>query len=326
MKSPNCATILDRTNPLAPTLRRLVMNPFSRWLLVTAFLGAGVVAAGASSGTIDYTDLLSRPLPKPTLTQHYGSAPNQFAELFMPRGHGPHRVVVLIHGGCWLTQIPGTPLMDYIAADLQRRGYAVWNIEYRRIGDAGGGYPGTFQDVAAALDSLRAVAPRYELDLTRIVAAGHSAGGQLALWAAARPHLPKTSALLAPNPLPISAVVSLAGIDDLEAYRQSGPSACGGPQTIDALVGPPTAAHRDVYSDTSPARLLPIGVSQTIVSGALDPIVPQNFGQEYVAKAKAAGDPVQEVVLPGAGHFELIDPKSCAWKSILQIVAHDERA
>lgn len=301
------------------------MLTVSRFLLAFALIGVGVIVAGASSGTISYTDLLSRPLPAPTLTQHYGPAPNQFAELFMPRGNGPHRVVVLIHGGCWLAEIPGTPLMDYIAADLQQRGYAVWNIEYRRIGDAGGGYPGTFQDVAAALDSLRKIAPRYDLDLTRVVAVGHSAGGQLALWAAARPHLPKASALTQPNSLPIAAVVSLAGIDDLEAYRQSGPAACGGPQTIDALVGPTTAAHQDVYSDTSPARLLPIGVPQTIVSGALDPIVPQNFGHAYAAKAKAAGDPVQEVVLPDAGHFELIDPKSAAWKSILQIIARDER-
>lgn len=297
----------------------------SRFLLAFALIGAGVVAAGASSGTISYTDLLSRPQPEPTLTQHYGAAPHQFAELFMPQGRGPHRVIVLIHGGCWLAEIPGTPLMDYIAADLQQRGYAVWNIEYRRIGDEGGGYPGTFQDVAAALDSLREIAPRYELDLTHVIAVGHSAGGQLALWAAARPHLPKGSALIQPNPLPIADVVSLAGIDDLEAYRQSGPAACGGPQTIDALVGPVTGTHENVYADTSPARLLPIGVPQTIVSGALDPIVPQNFGRAYAAKAKAAGDTVQDVMLPGAGHFELIDPKSDAWKSILQIIAHDER-
>ena len=231
-----------------------------RWPLALVLAGAAFVAWSASSAPISYSDLLARPRPAATLTRHYGPAPNQIAELFLPKRKGPIRTIVLIHGGCWLAAIPGTVLMDYLAADLRNRGFAVWNIDYRRIGEDGGGYPGTFLDIAKAMDTLRNIAPAYKLDLSRLVVVGHSAGGQLAAWAAARPHLPRDSVLYEPDPLPVSAVVSLAGINDLADYRDHGPSACGGPSTIDALLGPPSTAHKDVYADTSPQRLLPLGV------------------------------------------------------------------
>jgi acetyl esterase/lipase len=292
------------------------MRKFPHMMLAASIMAAAFLAWSASSATISWSDLLNRARPQATLKRAYGVAPNQYAELFLPPGKGPHRVIVLIHGGCWLAEIPGTPLMDYLAADLQKRGYAVWNIDYRRIGDAGGGYLGTFLDVAKALDTLRDIAPAYDLDIRNIVVVGHSAGSQLALWAASRPHLPRDSALYQANPLRISSVISLAGIDDLEAFRADGPDLCGGPSTIDALVGPATGSHRDVYADTSPARLLPIDVKQVIISGQLDPIVPARFGDQYTAGAKVAGDDVSAVTLPDAGHFELIDPQSNAWKSI----------
>ena len=135
----------------------------------------------ACAGTISYTDLLARPRPQPTKVASYGSAKEETGELFLPAGKGPHPVVVLIHGGCWLVELPGTELMDYIAADLQARGYAVWNIEYRRVGGVGGGYPGTFLDVADGIDALRKLAPANALDLNHVVVVGHSAGGHLAL-------------------------------------------------------------------------------------------------------------------------------------------------
>jgi acetyl esterase/lipase len=298
------------------------MTGLSRVLWAASLAGAGFLAWSASSATVSYTDLLGRPRPPATLTRHYGSAPNQYAELFLPQTKGPHRVIVLIHGGCWLAEIPGTPLMDYLAADLQKRGYAVWNIDYRRIGDAGGGYPGTFLDVAKAVDMLREIAPAYDLNLKRIVLIGHSAGGQLALWDAARTHLPQASPLRTSDPLPVSAVISLAGIDDLESYRAAGPAACGGPQTIDSLVG---HDGQNSYVDTSPARLLPIGVKQVIISGDLDPIVPARFGNGYAEKAKKAGDDVMAITLPDSGHFELIDPQSAAWKKIEAIMESLEK-
>jgi acetyl esterase/lipase len=284
-------------------------------------LAAITFMTAAEAATISYTYLLARPRPQPTKVIRYGADKGQTGELFLPAGKGPHPVVVMIHGGCWLAELPGTELMDYIAADLQTRGFAVWNIEYRRIGGAGGGYPGTFLDIADGIDHLRALAAANALDLGKVVVVGHSAGGHLAVWAAARGHLPKTSPLYRKDPLPITGAVSLAGIDDLAAYRANGPAACGGPSTIDALVGPATAAHQDVLADTSPAALLPLGVKQEIVSGRLDKIVPTHFAVEYTAKAKAAGDNATALDIAGAGHFELIDPTSEAWKEIEPIIA-----
>ena len=294
------------------------MTNMYRWPLIPVLAGAAFVAWSASSAPISYRDLLARPRPEATLTRHYGPGPDQVAELFLPKRERPIRTIVLIHGGCWLAEIPGTVLMDYLAEDLQKRGFAVWNIDYRRIGENGGGYPGTFLDAAKAMDALRDVAPAYKLDLSRLVVVGHSAGGHLAVWAAARPHLPHDSVLYESNPLPISAVVSLAGINDLADYRDRGPSACGGPSTIDSLVGPPT--RKDVYADTSPSRLLPIGVRQVLVSGALDPIVPSRFAERYGALAKASGDKVELLTIAGAGHFELIDPTSDAWRRIEPVI------
>jgi acetyl esterase/lipase len=283
------------------------------------FLGlafTAILTLQTQAAPISYTDLLARPRPAPTKVASYGSTKDESGELFLPKGKGPYPVVVMIHGGCWLADLPGVELMDYIAADLQARGYAVWNIEYRRIGSAGSSYPGTFLDIADGIDALRPLAKANDLDLSKVVVVGHSAGGELAVWAAARGHLPKTSLLYRPNPLPITGVVSLAGIDDLEAYRARGPASCGGPGTIDDLVGKTSPTRPDVYADTSPARLLPIGAKQVIVSGSLDHIVPVPFARDYTAKAKAAGDRVQEMDIEGAGHFELIDPKSEAWKQI----------
>lgn len=276
--------------------------------------------APAGAAPISFMDLLARPRPAASMRIHYGSAPSQFADLWLPGGEGPHPVVAMLHGGCWRADLPGVDLMAYAADDLRRHGIAVWNIEYRRLGEPGGGYPGTFEDVAAAVDWLRNVASANKLDLKNVVAVGHSAGGHLGLWAAARPRLPKASVLRSGNPLPIKAVVSLAGIDDLAAYRDSGPPACGGPRVIDMLDGTGSRSPWDIFTDTSPVEMLPLGVPQTIVSGALDPIVPAPFGRAYAAKAKAAGDPVREITLADAGHFELIDPQSSAFEQIRSII------
>lgn len=265
---------------------------------------------------ITFSQLLEKPRATADHRIAYGADPLQFGELWLPQGRGRHPVIVLIHGGCWRADLPGTELMDYMAADLRDRGYAVWNLEYRRIGHTGGGYPGTFQDIAKGLDHLRALVPQYTLDLRRVVISGHSAGGHLALWAAARDRLPATSPLRVAKPLPVRGVVSLAGIADLAAYRATGPDACGGPTTIDGLVGLQGSKGREVFADTSPPALVPLGDRQIIVSGALDPIVPPRFGRNYASVAASAGDPATSVVLKGAGHFELIDPTSAVWPRI----------
>lgn len=266
---------------------------------------------------IAFRQLLDQPRQSADRRIAYGADPLEFGELWLPKSGDLHPVIVLIHGGCWRADLPGTELMDYMAADLRDRGYAVWNLEYRRIGHPGGGYPGTFQDVAAGIDHLRVLAPQHRLDLRRVAVSGHSAGGHLALWAAARDRLPGSSPLRTADPLPIRGAVSLAGIADLNSYRETGPDACGGPSTIDSLVGIQGTDGRDVFADTSPPALLPLGDRQVVVSGALDPIVPPRFGQAYATAAASAGDPATSVVLEGAGHFELIDPTSTVWPRIL---------
>ena len=267
---------------------------------------------------ITFSQLLARPRATADQRIAYGPDPLQFGELWLPRGTGRHPVIVLIHGGCWRADLPGLELMDYMAADLRDRGYAVWNLEYRRIGHPGGGYPGTFQDVAAGIDHLRAVSSRRRLDLDRVAVSGHSAGGHLALWAAARDRLPPGSPLRTAQPLALRGVVSLAGIADLAAYRQTGPDACGGPSTIDRLVGLQETGGRDVLADTSPPALLPLGDRQIVISGAVDPIVPPDFGRDYALAASTSGDPAISVVLEGAGHFELIDPTSAVWPAVAE--------
>lgn len=270
---------------------------------------------------ITFSQLLSQPRASADFRIAYGADPLQFGELWIPKSGRSHPVVVLIHGGCWRADLPGVELMDYMAADLRDRGYAVWNLEYRRIGHAGGGYPGTFQDIAAGLDHLRALGPQYGLDLRRVAVSGHSAGGHLALWVAARDRLPSTSPLRILAPLPIRGVVSLAGVADLRAYRETGPDACGGPSTIDELVGVQGRDDRNLFADTSPPALLPLGDRQIVVSGAVDHIVPPRFGQDYAAAAVSAGDPATSVVLEGAGHFELVDPTSAVWPRIVAAYA-----
>lgn len=288
---------------------------FRHAILAALFLVMGCTQSLAAP--IGFKDLMERPRKAPDHIIRFGSHPHQFGELWLPPGKGPFATVVVVHGGCWLAELPGPELMVYMSADLRDRGYAVWSIDYRRIGDEGGGYPGTFTDAAKALDMLRDLAGKYPLDLSKVVAVGHSAGGHLATWLAARRGIAKDSVLHASNPFVLRGVVSLAGINDLEGYRASGPDACGGPPTIDALVSAGARTGTDIYADTSPVRLLPSRVRQVVISGALDHIVPPAFGDSYAAAAKAKGDHVVQKTIVGAGHFELIDPTAAAWKDVM---------
>ena len=208
--------------------------------------------------------------------------------------------------------------MNPMAEALRDAGFAVWNIEYRRLGSQGGGYPATFLDVSAAADAMPAHAAHYGLDLHRVVAVGHSAGGHLAMWLAARLRLPANSPLRPAHPLQLAGVVSIAGILDLKGYREDA-MPCGGPDTVDGISG---ARHRsgDVYADTSPQALLPIGGHQVVISGVLDTIVPDRWRLSYVKAALAAGDKPVSLGMPDAGHFELIDPKSNPWPSVLAAI------
>lgn len=278
---------------------------------------AGAPADTDLGGLLTYRELLARPQTERGERIAYGAGPQQFGELWLPRGDGPHPVVVMIHGGCWQAALPGLELQHELSRALRDEGYAVWNVEYRRLGHGGGGYPGTFQDAAAATEYVRTLARSHPLDLTRVVTVGHSAGGHLASWVAARPRLPAGSPLRGADPLPVRGAVSLAGIDDLAAYRADGPDACGGPDTIDRLVDARGRAGADVYADTSPFAMTPIGARLRVITGGRDPIVPPRFGMAFAERAREAGDDVAYVTLPEAGHFELIDPQSAAWPRVL---------
>ncbi|HEX8580201.1 MAG TPA: alpha/beta hydrolase [Allosphingosinicella sp.] len=269
-------------------------------------------AAAPQPELMKWPALLTRERPQPSSTIRYGDDQMQVVDLWLPAGKGPHPTVLMVHGGCWQTEIADRRIMNWIANDLRGRGIAVWNIDYRGIDRAGGGYPGTFQDAAAAADALRDHAKAHNLDISRLVATGHSAGSHLALWLAARPRLPADSALRSPNPIPIKAVVSLGGLPDLELAATPPGSGCG-TEVIEKLVGPPTLSSRNVYADTSVPRLAPLGIRQVLVSGLQDRIIPTAYAEDYAKRMRAVGDKVDVRMVDRTGHVELIAPESQAW-------------
>ena len=284
-----------------------------RWF--AAVLGAvSATTAQAAPATVD--DYMTQPQVKADARIAYGPEPAQVVDLFLPTGKGPHPVVVLIHGGCYLAEYQGLTQTSGIAADLAQRGYAVWSVEYRKLGEDGAGYPGTFLDVADAVDRLRTEATRYGLDTRRVVAVGHSAGAHLGLWAASRATLPKASPLWRARPLKIRAVISLGGIGDLKPHAGVFAGACG--PSI-AQVAPPRT-----YPETSPAELLPSGAAVTMIHGEFDHVMPFDTGVAYAAKVRAAGDRGEAIEIQGAGHFDPVSPTTEAWKTV--VVPAIERA
>jgi acetyl esterase/lipase len=253
---------------------------------------------------------LSRPAPTAEIS--YGSAATQAIDVFIPAGSGPFPVVVLIHGGCWRA-LPNAAReqMRHLGVDLAKQGMAVWSIGYRRADEAGGGYPGTYQDVGLAIDRLRAEAPRYRLDITRTVLVGHSAGGHMALWAAGRDRLPATSALYVDKPFVPRQVVSLAGIGDLKTFAPTIPLICG-PGTAESLTGKATPQRPDIYADTSPVALGTKGVGIVMLSGVLDRLVPPYVAHDY-ALLRRDELAVTLVNVPDAGHFDLVTTGRPAW-------------
>ncbi len=289
--------------------------PLPRSLAAALAAGAALLSTGATA-TMTWEDLLARAVPKADARIAYGADPLQFADLWLPRGKAPHPVVLMVHGGCWQTSVAEAHLMNYIAEDLRANGIAVWNIEYRGVDRAGGGYPGTFQDVAAAADALRANGPRYGLKLDRVVAFGHSAGGHLALWLAARGRIPADSPLHSANPIAISTAISIGGLPDLEAAQRSPGDTCE-VDPVRKLTGTATPERPDVYRDTSPAAMMPFETPQVLINSSRDRIAPPSFADAYEARAKAAGVTVKRVVVADEGHVELIAPGTASWAAEL---------
>jgi acetyl esterase/lipase len=277
-------------------------------LLITACVGASVAPM-----TLEQYLALSGPAPSAHIA--YGPAPSQYVELFTPDGQGPFPVVILIHGGCFSKSFGGIEQMRGLAAALMAQGVAVWSVEYRRLDEPGGGYPGTFQDVAVAADALTGEASARHLDLDHLAAVGHSVGGYLALWLASRERIPEASVLRAPHPLPIRNVVSLGGIGELRVQTRHGLTACGYP--LAAITGEASTLRPDVFADTTPAQLLPNGSRTVLINGELDDYSPPREAADYAAAVRLAGDSIKTIVLPKASHYDEVAPHSPSGKLVV---------
>jgi acetyl esterase/lipase len=240
----------------------------------------------------------------------YGPDPDQFLEVTLPAGDAPAPVVVVLHGGFWRARY-GIELARPLAADLATRGWAAVAVEYRRVG-AGGGWPATLDDVAAAIDALPDVPGSARLDLTDVTVVGHSAGGHLAAWAAGRHRVPAGAPGAAPR-VPVTAAVLQAGVLDLAAAVAAD---LGAGATVDFLGGTPTELP-ERYAAADPVRLLPTGAAVLCVHGQADSTVPLEQSDRYAAAARAAGDQVEVAVVPG-DHMVVVDLGGEAWRRVVE--------
>jgi pimeloyl-ACP methyl ester carboxylesterase len=252
-------------------------------------------------------DVLGRIAPPPDFTVRYGEHPDQIADVRLPDA-ATSQLVIFVHGGFWRTEFDRAHAGP-LAADLAERGYAVATIEFRRVGQPGGGWPGTFSDVAAAVAAVpdllaKELAHRGlpAVDVDRPVLAGHSAGGQLALWYAA----------VAPDA--VRGVLALAPVADLIAAQRQGI----GDDAVTGLLGGGPEELPDTYASADPMAHLPLNVRTVIVHGTDDDRVPIELSRHYASAAARLGDDTRLVELDGVEHFGLIDPQSKAWPSVLE--------
>lgn len=313
---------VGRLNARAPHIPRNDVRFPMRTIIAVAIIALSSLVwaqnpPAASSGTprlMMPQDLTSVPAQAPDRRVTYGADVNQFAELRVPSGVGPHPVVVLVHGGCFKTYGSFADLAP-VGDALKGRGIATLNIEYRRVDQAGGGWPHTYLDVGHAVDQVRALAMEHRLDLSRVIIVGHSAGGHLAMWAAARSRVPRGSELYMANPLAVRGVVDLAGPLDLTANIEGYEGLCRD-RVITNLMGGTPASVPEHYAEASPMKLVPLGVPQVVVVGEYEEFVPLQFARAYVQAAERAGDRARLIVIPGVGHFEIASPRAAIWPKV----------
>jgi acetyl esterase/lipase len=279
--------------------------------------------------------LAHAPVP-PDATASYGEHPDQVVDFFRPVGGGlgrPAPLVVLFHGGAWRAPYDRQHISPLAAFLARRHGFAVASVEYRRGGESrgtAGRWPETLDDAAAATDALPGLAVAVlgadTVDPRRIVLAGHSAGGHLALWAAARHELPPDSPWHRPTPPPLRGVVALAPIADLTSARALG--VCG--DAVVQFLGGPEREHSEEHveehvearqPEADPAALVPTGIATTIVQGATDNDVPPQIAEAYATASAKAGQEIQLTLLDGVGHFALIDPSADAAAVVAEEIA-----
>lgn len=283
-----------------------------RPLLALLLLGTAVPAL-AQGGSRAVLNLAKTRVAAPALVARYGQDPLQKGELRLPTGKGPFPVAVVIHGGCWNAQMEDWQGTAPLAEALAARGIATWNIEYRRTGNPGGGYPGTFEDVAAATDYLATLAKTQPLDLARVAVIGHSSGAHLALWVASRPRLgaPIAGAMAVK---PVTAV-AIDGPGTLAPFVGIDAEICGAPAIVPFMGGTPVEKPA-AYVLASPQDHLPLGVHQLIVLGALGMMM-----EPYTQAALASGDTVVKLAPGGADHFNIITPETPQGRQVADFIA-----
>ncbi|TVQ67002.1 MAG: alpha/beta hydrolase [Balneolaceae bacterium] len=290
--------------------RNLFLIPLLLLLLTPMF------ARDANAQLISWRDVIGTEVSGPDERIEFGEDSLRFGELWIPDNRRRKTAIILIHGGCWLSLYPGVELMHPMADELRNQGFVVWNLEYRRLGHEGGGYPGTFLDIAAGADLLPALLDERAIEVNRILVAGHSAGGHLATWLAARKKIGTESPLYSQYPVGVDAILSLAGINNLEQYARYGSAPCG-ERTVERLVNLDERGD-GAYRDTSPSELLPLGIPHVEITAAFDSPVPPFFGRAYTEAARQAGDDATLILQPEAGHFEMIAPWSSEWAQVLE--------
>ena len=258
------------------------------------------------------SNILDRASPPFDVQIRYGTDPNQFAELRFPNSKGPFPLLFVVHGGFWQS-IYDLSHVGRLCAAFTSKGIITCNIEYRRIGNPGGGWPGTFQDISLATHNiLQTMSQDARFDRTRTAIIGHSAGGHLALWFAGSHRISKSSPLHTDKTQVVNNAVSLAGVSDLGlAWRQK-----LGHGIVTRLMGGTPEEHPDRYDAGSPIELLPTGARHVLVHGAVDNTVPISQSEAFVERAEKLGDQSTLVKLDRIGHYELIDPESEAWPSV----------
>ncbi len=262
------------------------------------------------------SDILTR-LPPPFDERiRYGRDPLHFAELRVPRGRGPFPFLFVVHGGFWQSAYD-LAHTGHLCAAFTSNGIITCNLEYRRLGDPGGGWPGTFQDIDLATNHiLETISSDPCVDSARTAVLGHSAGGHLALWLVSRHRIPKASPLHSAQKYRLSSAVSLAGVCDLRtAWKQR-----LGKGVVARLMGGTPDQYPERYDAGSPIELLPTGTRLVLVYGTADDVVPVSQSEKFVERAEQLGEQPTLVKLNGVGHFELIDPESDAWSTVVGAV------
>lgn len=250
----------------------------------------------------------------PTVHYKYGPSTMQVADLRMPQGPGPFPMAVIFHGGCFLSKIDDMHGIAPLADALTKAGIATLNVEYRKVGDAGSGWPNSYLDIGFGVDMVRGIARHFPIDLKRVSVVGHSSGAHFALWAASRPGLSAISAIRGSNPFKPAAVIAIDGPAGLAPFVGRDVDECGEPVIVPLIGGTP-AQYPARYRDVDPGARLPLGVRQGFVEAVLAETM-----TDYVAKTKASGDTAVAVKSDPPYHFRIINPERDEGQRTLKLI------